>query len=116
MHKYKTSIVSCKILDITDHHIKCEFNGKIGFCQKDQVSDFPIKNIKTFFSTYPRYKFKITGIDPKNNYVLSYKLAHPQLVLNKRKIIPTAHHYITLKNYLYSLISGDEDATKNNKR
>lgn len=106
--KYKTSIANCTIDKVTQTNIICSFNGNIGYCDMNQISDYPMKNIEMFFSTFPKYKFKIIGVNPDGSYVLSYKLAHPQLVKNKKKIIPTARHYLTLKNYVYSLLEDDD--------
>ncbi len=78
-------------------------DGRLGTVDVDQISDVDIGPIESYFQYFPKYKFKIL---PKPNNAdgsvqLSYKLCHPKLVKDKRKIIPTCNHFNTLKKMIW---------------
>ncbi len=90
---------SIKVLDNGDLEITT-IDGNIGICPVEEISDFPINDIKSYFKTFPSYKFKVIG--QSNNFLnLSYKQCHPKLYKNKHKIIPTANHCKTLRRNVY---------------
>ncbi len=78
-------------------------DGRLGYVQVDQISDVDIGPIKTYFQFFPKYKFKVLAkqTDNSGDLQLSYKLCHPKLVTNKRKIIPTCNHFNTLKKMIW---------------
>lgn len=79
-------------------------DGRIGTVEVDQISDVNIGNIESYFKFFPKYKFKILPKKPNDQndeLRLSYKLCHPKLVKDKRRIIPTCNHYSTLKKMIW---------------
>lgn len=105
MSNYRKVIVNAKFVDYQDEILTVEFdNGKIGYCTLKQISDFKINDIIQYFTKYPSYKFKIIKENDDGTFTLSYKYAHPNLVKNKRSIIPTAKHFSTLKKYVLFLL------------
>ncbi len=102
--QYKKVIVNAKILEYKDEVLKVEFDNRIGYCTRQQISDYEIKDVWGYFSRYPLYKFKIIKENEDGTFSLSYKYAHPNLVKNKKSIIPTAKHYSTLKRYVSYLL------------
>ncbi len=103
--QYKKVIVNAKVLEYKNEVLKVEFNhGCIGYCERDQISDYEIKDVVKYFTRFPLYKFKIIKENEDGTFVLSYKYAHPNLVKNKKNIIPTAKHYSTLRKYVAYLL------------
>ncbi len=102
---YNNPIVEGQVVETDDKRgltVKLD-DGRVGFVELDQISDVDIGPIKSYFQYFPKYKFKVL---PKANNAdgqvqLSYKLCHPKLVTNKRKIIPTCNHFNTLKKMIW---------------
>lgn len=78
-------------------------DGRVGYVNVDQISDVDIGPIESYFKFFPKYKFKILNKQSSmtGNLQLSYKLCHPKLVKNKRKILPTCNHFNTLKKMIW---------------
>lgn len=78
-------------------------DGRLGYVSADQISDVDIGPIESYFQFFPKYKFKILNkkSSESGDLQLSYKLCHPKLVKNKRKIIPTCNHFNTLKKMIW---------------
>ncbi len=109
----KNVIVNAKFVSYNDNVLKVEFDsGKIGYCDRKQISDFEIKDIVGYFTKFELYKFKIIKENDDGSYVLSYKYAHPNLVKYKKTIIPTSKHFSTLKKYVNQLLSDYEENEK----
>ncbi len=101
----KKVIVNAKIIAYENEILKVVFDdNKIGFCPRNQISDYEIYDIQKYFSRFPLYKFKVIKENEDGTFELSYKYAHPNLVKNKKNIIPTAKHYSTLKKYVFHLL------------
>ncbi len=102
---YNNPIVEGQVVKTDDKRgltVKLD-DGRVGFVELDQISDVDIGPIQSYFQYFPKYKFKVL---PKTNEMdgtvqLSYKLCHPKLVKNKRKIIPTCNHFNTLKKMIW---------------
>ncbi len=106
----KKVIVNAKILEYKNEVLKVEFNeGSIGYCERSQISDYEINDVEKYFSRYPLYKFKIIKENEDGTFLLSYKYAHPNLVKNKKNIIPTAKHFSTLRRYVAYLLYEKEN-------
>ena len=108
----KVYVIVSKQIDILDNNdLRVVTNNEsIGYCAYSEISDFPIINLKRFFSNYPTYKFKVIGINDDNTLKLSYKQCHPKLMKDKRKIVSTANHYKTLrKTVSLDIKNYDED-------
>ena len=102
-------IVNAKFVSFDNNVLTVEFDdGKIGYCDRKQISDFEINDIVGYFTKFELYKFKIIKINDDGTYTLSYKYAHPNLVKYKRTIIPTSRHFSTLKKYVNYLLSDYE--------
>ena len=105
----KKIIVNAQIIEYKDEVLKVTFDDhKIGYCTRNQISDYEIYDVEKYFARFPLYKFKIMKENADGTYELSYKFAHPNLVKNKKNIIPTAKHYSTLKKYVYHLLHEEE--------
>ncbi len=103
--QYKKVIVNGKVLEYKEEILKVVFDdNKIGYCARNQISDYEINDVEKYFSRFPLYKFKIIKENEDGTFVLSYKYAHPNLVKNKKSIIPTSKHYSTLKKYVAYLL------------
>ncbi len=107
--QYRKVIVNAKILEYKDEVLKVEFDNRIGYCIRQQISDYEIKDVAKYFSRFPLYKFKIIKENEDGTFALSYKYAHPNLVKNKKNIIPTAKHYSTLKRYVAYLLEKEHE-------
>lgn len=102
-------IISGTVESYIDETLKIIFDeNKVGYCSRYHISDFEFNNIEEYFKKYPTYKFKIITKRDDGNYILSYKYAHPNLVKNKRNIIPTANHFNTLRRYVTYLLYNDD--------
>lgn len=97
-------IVSGEIIDIDKNKgltVRLD-DGRIGEVDIDQISDVNIGPIEHYFKHFPKYKFKvIKNNDENDNLKLSYKLCHPKLVKDKKRIIPTCNHFSTLKKMIW---------------
>lgn len=78
-------------------------DGRIGEVDLDQISDVDIGPIASYFSHFPKYKFKVikNQSNDADKLKLSYKLCHPKLIKNNKKIIPTCNHFNTLKKMIW---------------
>ena len=105
---FTNPIVSGKVIDIDERKgltVRLD-DGRLGIVDADQISDVDIGPISTYFKFFPKYKFKIlnkkkTNDNDNDSVQLSYKLCHPKLVKDKRKIIPTSNHFNTLKKMIW---------------
>lgn len=109
----KKIIVNAKFVEYKDEILVVEFDdGKRGYCERKQISDFVINDVIKYFTKFELYKFKVLKENDDGTYQLSYKYAHPNLVKNKKNIIPTAKHFSTLKKYVNTLLSEYEKEQK----
>lgn len=109
MNKKNKVIVNAKFVSYHNDILTVEFdNGRIGYCERKQISDFEINDVVKYFTKFDLYKFKIIKINDDGTYWLSYKYAHPNLVKYKKSIIPTAKHFSTLKKYVNQLLYEEE--------
>ena len=66
----KVYVIVSKQIDILDNNdLRVVTNNElIGYCAYSEISDFPIINLKRFFSNYPTYKFKVIGVNDDNMF------------------------------------------------